>query len=141
MTRTDVMASSRPRTAGETATRTSVARVRRALLLIPALALLAVALAGPATAIAATGESTSGYGSKPAEPGTGTSPSKESTPSSKEEPSKSSSTPSTASASKSSTLPSTGFDLRWSFAIGIVLMGAGFSIVVVQRRSRRGGSR
>jgi hypothetical protein len=137
MTRTDVMASSRPRTAGETATRRSFARIRRALLLMPVLALLAVALAGPTSAIAASGsESTSGYGSKPSEPGTGTSPSKESeSPSSKEEPSTS---PSTA---KSSTLPFTGLDLRWTFAVGIVLMGAGFSIVVVQRRSRRGGSR
>jgi hypothetical protein len=139
MTRTDVMASSRPRTAGETATRKSFARVRCALLLMPVLALLAVALAGPTSAIAASGESTSGYNSKPSEPGTGTSPSKESeSPSSKEEPSTS---PSTGKESKSSTLPFTGLDLRWTFAVGIVLMGAGFSIVVVQRRSRRGGSR
>ena len=141
MTRTDVMASSRPRTAGETATRWGIARARRALLLIPVLALLAVALAGPGTAIAAEG--TSGYSNTPTTPNTGTSPSKEtSTPASKEEePAKSSTSPSNESSkesSKSGTLPFTGFDLRWSFAIGIVLMGAGFSIIVVQRRARRG---
>jgi hypothetical protein len=139
MTRTDVMASSRPRTAGESATRKSFARVRRTLLLMPVLALLAFALAGPTSAIAASGsESGSGYNSKPSEPGSGTSPSKESeSPSSKEEPSTS---PSTGKEAKSSTLPFTGLDLRWTFAVGIVLMGAGFSIVVVQRRSRRGDS-
>jgi len=152
MTRTDVMASSRPRTAGETATRWGIARARRALLLIPVLALLAVALAGPGTAIAAEG--TSGYGGTPTTPTTtptpttpttGTSPSKESeTPASKEEPSKSATSPtkeSSKSSTKSGTLPFTGFDLRWSFAIGLALMGAGFSIIVVQRRSRRSGSR
>jgi len=134
------MASSRPRQAGETATRKGFARARRALLLLPVIALLAVALAGPGTAIAASGsESTSGYSGKPSEPGTGTSPSKESnTPAKEEEPSNSS-TPS--SESKSSTLPRTGCDLRWSFAIGLALMGAGFSIIVVQRRARRGDSR
>jgi hypothetical protein len=134
MTRTDVMASSRPLTAGETATRRSFARVRRALALVPVLALLAVVLAGPGTAIAATGEATSGYGEKPTET-TGTSPSKESSPAAKEEPAKSS-TPSTAA-----TLPRTGFDLRLTFAIGFALMGTGFAIVVVQRRARRGDSR
>jgi len=147
MTRTDVMASSRPRTSGETATRKSFARVRRTLLLIPVLALLAVALAGPGTAPAAEG--TSGYGSTPTTPttpSTGTSPSKESTTPSttKEEPAKSSTSPTTEkeeAKAKASTLPFTGFDLRWSFAVGIVLMGAGFSIVAVQRRSRRGDSR
>jgi len=135
MTRTDVMASSRPFTAGES--RKGLARVRRALVLIPVLALLAAVLAGPGSAIAAEG--TSGYSGTPTTPSTGTSPSKEtSTPASKEEePAKSSTSPSKES-SKSGTLPFTGFDLRWSFAIGVVLMGAGFSIIVVQRRARRG---
>ena len=32
-------------------------------------------------------------------------------------------------------------DLRWSFGLGLLLMGAGFSIVVVQRRHRREGGR
>lgn len=159
MTRTDVMASSRPLTARETATR-SLARTRRLLLLTGVIALLAVALTGPGTAIAAEG--TSGYSGTPTTPTTtpkttptttpaattpattpttGTSPSKETstTPASKEEPSKSSTTPAKESSSKSGTLPFTGFDLRWSFAIGLALMAAGFSIVVVQRR--RSGSR
>jgi hypothetical protein len=42
-----------------------------------------------------------------------------------------------AKEAKASTLPFTGFDLRWSVAIGLVLMCAGFSIVAVQRRQRR----
>jgi hypothetical protein len=137
MTRTDVMASSRPRTAG-TAARGRSARSRRGLLLLPVL-LVAFALMLPGTALAA-GESTSGYSSKPKEPTTGTSPSKETgtTPTKSEEPAKTATTPATE---KATTLPFTGFDLRWSLAVGLVLIGAGFSIVVVQRRHHRGRSR
>jgi uncharacterized surface anchored protein len=99
------------------------------------------ALAVPSGALAA-GESTSGYNQKPTTPTTGTSPSKEeksSTPAS-EEPATATSTPTTTSTTtpKSSTLPFTGFDLRWSLALGLLLVGAGFTIVVVQRRERRG---
>ena len=141
MTRTDVMASSRPRTAGETTNPKSFARVRRALLLIPVLALLALTLAGPGSAFGAEG--TSGYGSTPTTPTTptgtttptgSTSPSKESEKPASEEPGKESSSPTTAKEAKSGTLPFTGLDLRWSFVVGLVLMGAGFSIVVIQRR-------
>jgi hypothetical protein len=32
-------------------------------------------------------------------------------------------------------------DLRWMVAGGLLLMGMGFSIVVVQRRQRRGAGR
>ncbi|MCW2969717.1 MAG: hypothetical protein JWO23_844, partial [Solirubrobacterales bacterium] len=39
-----------------------------------------------------------------------------------------------------STLPFTGLDLRWTIAVGLLLMGAGFAIVGLQRRHRRDGS-
>jgi hypothetical protein len=108
--------------------------------------LLAFALAAPGVA-AGAGESTSGYNQTPVAPQSGTSPTKEtSTPTtstSKEEPAKASSTTptGTSSSAKASTLPFTGFDLRWSVAIGVLLIGAGFSIVVIQRRAHRGRSR
>jgi hypothetical protein len=141
MTRTDVMASSRPLTAGAAPNRSGSPRVRRglALALLPVLIALSLALVAPGAAIAAGGESTSGYNQKPKEPTTGTSPSKEekSAPAKEEEPAKTSATEPTSEAKKATTLPFTGFDLRWSLAIGIVLIGAGFSIVVVQRRARR----
>jgi hypothetical protein len=140
MTRTDVMASSRPRTAGAAPNRSRSPRVRRGLALLPVLIAISLALVAPGAAVAAAGESTSGYNQKPKEPTTGTSPSKEekSAPAKEEEPAKSTSTTApTSEAKKATTLPFTGFDLRWSLAIGVVLIGAGFSIVVVQRRARR----
>jgi uncharacterized surface anchored protein len=73
-------------------------------------------------------------------PSTGTLPSKESeepktAPASEPAASNASTTP------KSSTLPFTGFDLRWDIGFGVLLLVAGFSIVAVQRRQRRGGGR
>ncbi|HEX5853945.1 MAG TPA: hypothetical protein VFY36_12740 [Solirubrobacteraceae bacterium] len=95
--------------------------------------LLALTLALPGTALAAD-EPTSGYKQTPTTPKTGTAPSKEEkAPASETAPT--STTPS--SEPKASTLPFTGFDLRWSLAVGVLLMGAGFSIVAVQRRQRR----
>jgi hypothetical protein len=130
------MASSRPRTAGSEQSGIAAWRGRRVLALLAALLMLALTLAAPGVAVAAgtSTEGTSGYKQKPEEPKTGTSPSKEekSTPASKEEPA-ASATPSPA---KSGTLPFTGFDLRWTVAVGVVLMAAGFSIVIVQRRGR-----
>jgi len=38
---------------------------------------------------------------------------------------------------KASKLPFTGFDLRWDIGGGLLLMGAGFSLVAAQRRHRR----
>jgi len=69
-------------------------------------------------------------------------PSKESSkPTSSTSPAKSSTTPtaptSTTPATKATTLPFTGFDLRWTIGIGLLLMGAGFWIVMVPRRDRR----
>jgi hypothetical protein len=36
-----------------------------------------------------------------------------------------------------STLPFTGFDLRWTIGIGVLLIATGGSIVLVQSRLRR----
>jgi hypothetical protein len=165
MTRTDVMASSRPGTQGE-GRRTRRLRRARSLLALPVVLLTAAALLAPGTAAAETNTNTSGYNQTPTTPttstgysqtpttpttpttstpsttpSTGTSPSKEeaptsTTPSKETEPTKSSSPAKEASAK---TLPFTGFDLRWSFGIGLLLMAAGFSIVLLQRR--RAGSR
>jgi hypothetical protein len=157
MTRTDVMASSRPKTRGDRRTNRRFGTVGR-LVALPVVLLAALALLVPGTAMA---EETSGYNQTPttptttgysqtpttpttpttSTPSTGTSPSKEeapstSSPSSSTEPTKSSSP---AKESSAKTLPFTGFDLRWSFGIGLVLMAAGFSIVTMQRRRREGG--
>jgi hypothetical protein len=138
MTRTDVMASSRPRTADAAPVGSGTARISRRVVVLPVLLLMALALVLPSAAMAAS-EPTSGYNQTPTTPTTGTSPSKEekSTPASKEEPAKAAA----PSAEKASTLPFTGLDLRWMVAVGLLLMGAGFSIVVVQRRGHRSGSR
>jgi cytoskeletal protein RodZ len=163
MTRTDVMASSRPRTVGAASMRRRSSSILRGLSVLPVALLLALALAVPSTAVAA--EPTSGYKTEPPKPGTttvttttttpatttpatttpattpstGTLPSKESekptTPAKEVAPAKASTTPTTTT-EKASTLPFTGFDLRWDIGFGLLLMGAGFSIVVAQRRQR-----
>ena len=163
MTRTDVMASSRPRTVGAAPMRRGSSSVSRGLSVLPVVLLLALALVVPSTALAAESTSgygstgTSGYGQEPNKPGTtttttttttpkttpstGTSPSKEAekpattTPAKETAPAKTTTTPTTSA--KASTLPFTGFDLRWDVGFGLLLMGAGFSIVIVQRRQRR----
>jgi cytoskeletal protein RodZ len=108
--------------------------------------LLAVALAVP-TAASATEKA--GYGTTPPAPTKSTKSTPKPTPSSGTSPSKETSSPSkgvapattstTPSTSSKSSLPFTGFDLRWSIGIGVLLLGAGLSIVSVQRRQRRGG--
>ena len=109
----------------------------RALVVLPIVVLLAAILFAPASAMAATETST--YGEKPpvTTPSTGTSPSKEeaapaTTP--KEEPSPTATTEPAKEAAK--TLPFTGFDLRWSLAIGLLLIAGGSSIVLMQHRRR-----
>jgi len=153
MTRTDLMASSRPPAAGSDK---SWLRNRRGLLAIPIALLLAAVLMTPTVAFAAEG--LSGYGKeepkkeepkkeepkkeepKKEEPKSGTSPSKEeapskeTTPSKESEPATTSTTPSKAAAQS---LPFTGFDLRLLVGAGVLMIGAGFSIVVVQRRAHR----
>jgi len=140
MTRTDVMASSRSRTKAAPPMRKGSPGMSRWLSLLAAV--LALALAAPAVAVAA--EPTSKYNSTPTTPSTGTSPSKESskptpTPAPSKEPAPSTTSTVPAKEVKASTLPFTGFDLRWSVAIGLMLMGAGLAIVTLQRRQRRQG--
>ena len=132
MTRTDVMASSRPRTAG------AAKRSGRRLAVLPIVLLLGLALLAPGSAFAATETTSSGYNSEPNKPSTGTSPSKETEPTTT--PTTTTPTTTTSPTTTAKTLPFTGLDLRWSFGLGLLLMGAGFSIVVVQRRGRRTGS-
>jgi hypothetical protein len=144
MTRTDVVASSRPQAEGAAKLSRRSSSARRRLIVLPVLLLLAVAVAAPTSAVAATEtskEGLSGYGKK--EEKSGTSPSKEtSTPEKKEtSPTKETAPSSSTSPTKSSTLPFTGFDLRWTLGMGLLLVGAGFSIVTVQRRHRRDGGR
>jgi hypothetical protein len=157
MTRTDVMASSRPRNPGVAPSGTGSSTILRTLCALPVALLLALAVLLPSTAVAA--EPGYGYSQEPNKPSTtttpttttkttttpktGTLPSKESekptTPSSQTEPENTSSSPTTST--KASTLPFTGFDLRWDIGFGVVLLGAGFSILAMQRRQRRHGSR
>jgi len=152
MTRTDDVASNRSRKQGATRSRTGLRRAWQTLAVVPVVLVLG-ALLTPAGALAA--ESTSGYSQTAPTPKTsttpttpaptptsGTSPSKEtekSTPEAtapaKETAPTTSTSPST-STSKAATLPFTGLDLRWSVAIGVLLIGLGFSILAVQRRER-----
>jgi uncharacterized surface anchored protein len=162
MTRTDVVASSRPLKA-------DIAPMRkgsflRRLVVLPVAFALTMALVSPTTALAAE-EGLAGYNNKPtttttttttpptttpattptptptATPTTGTSPSKESsTPTKTTAPETTASEPSKSTAptaKKASTLPFTGFDLRWTIAGGLLLMAMGLTIVTAQRRHRR----
>jgi hypothetical protein len=140
MTRTDVVASSRPQKASAAPKRKGSARAMRRLVVLPVAFALTMALVLPTTALAAEG--LSGYNSKPT-PTTGTSPSKEkSTPTKTTAPETTASEPtSEPTAKKASTLPFTGFDLRWTIGGGLLLMAMGFSIVTAQRRQRRNTGR
>lgn len=141
MTRTDVMASSRPQNVSAAPLRRN--RLR-ALCALPVVLLLALALALPGTALAVSGysqETNKPTTTTTTTPKTGTLPSKEAakpTPASETVPSNTGTTP---TPTKASTLPFTGFDLRWDIGFGVVLLGAGFSILTMQRRQRRGNER
>ncbi len=132
MSRTDVVASSRPLIAGaaRVSKRSAVLRGLSAL----ALVVLALALV-PGAALAAS-EPTSGYEQKPKTttttktPATGVAPS---TAAAATSPAVSTAT----TEAKASTLPFTGFDLRWEVGFGVLLILGGISIVAVQRRQRR----
>jgi uncharacterized membrane protein len=166
MTRTDVVASSRPQTTvGAPSIRRGSPSVSRRLLVLPVALLLAAALVAPTAALAAEGESGStGYAQKPPTPTTpttpttpaattpattpttttsptptsGTSPSKEAnTPASGTSPTKTSTSGTSPSSETAKSLPFTGLDLRWTVGVGLLLMGVGFTIVTVQRRQRR----
>jgi cytoskeletal protein RodZ len=150
MTRTDVMASSRPQTEG--AAKMGPGSTRRRLIVLPVvLLLLAVAAIAPMSAVAASTttnkEGLSGY-EKKSEEKSGTSPTTETkTPKTETTPTttgtsttpSSSTSPSSETATKATTLPFTGLDLRWMIGMGLLLAGAGVSIVTVQRRHRRDG--
>jgi len=117
-------------------------RAARRLTLLTVLAIVALGLLAPTGALAAgtSTEATSGYNQEPSKPSTGTSPSKETTtPSTTTTTSTTPATTTTAPTTETAkTLPFTGFDLRWSLAIGVLLMAAGGSIIVVQRRRGSG---
>src|SRR5436190_5805193 len=160
MTPTYAAAASTPREAGPAPTRKGSSMAWRRLLVVPVALLIAVALLAPASALAT--EPTSGYSqtvptppTTPTTPSTGTTPSttpssgtspstatgetKAPSPTSETSPSSSSkpaaaTSPSTSA--KASTLPFTGLDLRWTIAIGLLLIAAGASIVLMQRRQR-----
>jgi hypothetical protein len=141
MTRTDIVASSRPQAVGAAPMRKGISRGARRLLVLPLALLLAVALVFPTAALAAsTGES--GYSSTPTAPKSSSTPAKsETTPASGTSPSKeeapaSGVAPAKASSTTAKTLPFTGFDLRWTVGVGVLLVAMGFSIVGVQRRQR-----
>ena len=157
MTRTDVVASSRPQKAGAAPMRKGSSSAMRRLLVLPVAFALTMALVLPTTALAAE-EGLSGYNkttttSTTPTPTTGTSPSTTPTPTTGTSPSKESSTPTKTTApettkaepttsteptaKKASTLPFTGFDLRWTIGGGVLLIAMGFSIVTAQRRQRR----
>ncbi len=142
MTQTDVVASVRPQAQDAAPIRRRSPRALRRLYVLPVALLLTAALVVPTAALAATTGTTgtTGYNQTPPAPASGTSPSKEkSTPAKEEAPAKTTTTPTTTTTAKASTLPFTGFDLRWTVGLGLLLMGAGFSIVTVQRRQRRDG--
>lgn len=114
--------------------------MRRGLLALP-LALLLI-VGGASTAIAA--EPTSGYSQTSPAPKTTPTPKGEAAPTktsstASKEPTSTSSTPSSSTeptattAKKASTLPFTGLDLRWIIIAGVLLVGMGMSIVLVQR--------
>jgi hypothetical protein len=154
MTRTDVVASSRPHGADAAPTAKGSSRPLRRLSLLPVAFVLTIALALPTAAFAAEG--LSGYSTTPKTtstttpgttptsstptptPTTGTSPSKESsTPEKTATPEKATEPTSTTAAKKATSLPFTGLDLRWTIAAGFLLVAMGGSIVIVQRRQRR----
>ena len=144
MTRTNVMASSRPETAAPATTGSGTSRARRRLVILPVVLALAAAPAAPALAAepAATGYGNSGA-KKPESKG-GVSPSKSTktptTPAKTVEPATTSTTPTTSTEpAKASTLPFTGFNLTWTVGGGLLLVCAGGSMMVMQRRGRRDG--
>src|SRR6266516_2736381 len=145
MTRTNAVASSGSRKPGAMALSRGSSRACRRLSVMPIALLLAAALLVPQTALAA--EPTSGYSqtapppktTPPATtptPTTGTSPTKEEKTTAEKTTPSQEAAPTTAVA-KERALPFTGFDLRWALGGGLLLIGAGASLVLVERRQRR----
>ncbi len=143
--RNDSRAAERPG-AGE-AQLTGRSRKRRALARrLLALPLAIVLIAPGASAFAA--ETTTGYNQTPPPPKTETTPAKQeaaptktsSTPTQEAKPTATTGEPTTSTAPSAKTLPFTGLDLRWVIVGGVLLLGAGLSIVFVQR-TRHGTGR
>ncbi len=126
--------------------------------LVGRLLVLSLAIALIAPSAIALGQTTTGYNQTPPPPKTETTPAKTGTTPAKQEaaPTKTSTAPAatqeakptstasepttTAAPSAARTLPFTGLDLRWVILGGVFLLGAGLSIVFVQR-GRRGMGR
>lgn len=144
--RNDFTACDGPSTAKAAATESGRSRrrrtMRRGLLALP----LALVLMVGGTTMALAADPTSGYGGntpatktpppkgEAAPTTTSSTPSQESTtatPTSRTE-------PTATTAAKATTLPFTGLDLRWMILAGVLLVGMGMSIVLVQRG--RGGN-
>ena len=126
MTRTDVMASSRPLAAGAAKIGSGRLGGLRRMIALPVVLLLALALLAPTAASAASSTASKEGLGKYEEPHK-----KHGNRTPEEPPEEEAEEPHEASK-----LPFTGFDLRWSVGMGLLLMGAGLSIVVVQRRHR-----
>jgi hypothetical protein len=117
--------------------------MRRIALIVP-ITLVLMAPAAPTFAAEPTSGYKKGAPAPTTAPKSGTAPSESSSkPSSgASAPSSSSAAPTTTSASPStSTLPFTGLDLRWIVGGGLMLLLAGFSIELTQRRQRGGVGR
>lgn len=144
--RNELTACDRPSTAKAAATDSGRSRrrrtMRRGLLALPLALVLMVG--GATTALAAA--PTSGYSQTAPAPKTTPTPKGEAAPTTTSStPSKettatptSSTEPTATTATKATTLPFTGLDLRWVILAGVLLVGMGMSIVLVQRG--RGGS-
>jgi len=144
MTRTNVMASSRPETAEPATTGSGTSRARRRLVILPVVLALSLASVAPALAAEPATGTYGNSGAKKPESKGGVSPSKSTktptTPAKTVEPATTSTTPTTSTEpAKASTLPFTGFNLTWTVGGGLLLVCAGGSMMVMQRRGRRDG--
>lgn len=131
---TETGSASRPQSGSITGRRSFM---RRGLVAVP----VTLSLMLPAGAYAA--EATTGYTQTPPPPGTTTPRTTPSTPAQKTAPAKSVTpsinigTPVTIKPSPPpKTLPFTGLDLRWIIAGGVLLLGMGFTVRLVQHRAR-----
>jgi hypothetical protein len=148
MTSSDGMAPSGPHTEVNASTSRGGRPPRRAARRGSVALSVALALMLPASPALAATTGTSGYKQEPPKPTTtpksGTAPSKEATtpstttPKAATEPTTTSTTPTptqTVSPSESK-LPFTGLNLTWVVGGGLLLLGAGLSLRVLQRRQR-----
>jgi hypothetical protein len=150
MTRSDGKVSSGPHTEGKASLGRGDRPARRGVRRGSVALSVALALMLPASPALAHTTGTSGYKQEPPKPKTtttpksGTAPSKEATtpttttPKAATEPAATTTTPTKAVTPSESKLPFTGLNLGWVVGGGLLLLAAGFSIRVVQRRQRYG---